>query len=128
MDAAIVRTSRGPTIAGTRINVYDIYYHLEGGLSYQEIAAILRLSVDQVQAAGAYIEEHKPEVEAVHRHIEARNARGNPPEIQAKLDVGRVRLQQRLQAIRQRKESEANGDRDNGRQRCRGILSDPIGA
>jgi len=34
-----------------------------------------------------YIEEHRAEVDEVHRQIEERNARGNPPEVQAKLDA-----------------------------------------
>ena len=34
----------------------------------------------------SYIDKHRAEVEEVHRQIEERNARGNPPEIRAKLE------------------------------------------
>lgn len=72
-------------IAGTRISVWDILHHLENNWSLQEIASLLGVSVDQVQAAADYIEEHRDEVTEVHRRIEERNARGNSPEVQAKL-------------------------------------------
>jgi len=65
MDAVIIDRGRGPEIAGTRITVYDIFDHLEGNISPQEIALIFRLSQEQVGAAIAYIEEHKEDVEAV---------------------------------------------------------------
>jgi uncharacterized protein (DUF433 family) len=76
-------------IAGTRITVWDVLHYLERGRSHQEIAGILNLSEDQVRAAVEYIDEHRDEVLEVHRRIEERNARGNPPDIDEKLRESR---------------------------------------
>jgi uncharacterized protein (DUF433 family) len=72
-------------IAGTRITVWDITYYLANGRSPEYIAEILPVTEEQVRAAIQYIEEHKEEVMAVHRQIEERHARGNTPEVEAKL-------------------------------------------
>jgi uncharacterized protein (DUF433 family) len=80
-------------IAGTRITVWDVLHYLETGWSRPEIAATLRLSEAQVDAVARYVEEHKEELMVVHRQIEARKARGNPPEITAKLAQSRTKLQ-----------------------------------
>ena len=45
------------------------------------------LSSAEVLAALRYIEEHKEEVLSNYRTILERNARGNPPEVQEKLDA-----------------------------------------
>lgn len=83
-------------IAGTRITVWDITYYLEKGRSPEYIAQVLPVTVEQVRAAIRFIEEHKDEVMAVHRQIEERHARGNPPEVEAKLAESRAkRLAQR---------------------------------
>jgi uncharacterized protein (DUF433 family) len=80
-------------IAGTRITVWDVLYYLETGWSCPEIAETLHLSEAQVEAVAQYIEEHKEELLVVHRQIEARKARGNPPAIAAKLAKSRTKLQ-----------------------------------
>jgi uncharacterized protein (DUF433 family) len=83
----IINRGRGPEIAGTRITVYDILdYHLDGW-HHTAIAGTLRLSSDQVLAAIRYYEEHREEVTAAYQRILERCARGNPPEVQAKLDA-----------------------------------------
>src|SRR5260370_33666697 len=82
MESVILNNRR---IAGTRISVYDVYYYLVDDWKPAEIAQLLRLSVEQVQAAIQYIQEHRAEVMAVHHEIEDRNARGNPPEIHTRL-------------------------------------------
>jgi hypothetical protein len=56
----------------------------------------LYLSDAQVEAVARYIEEHEEELLEVHRQIEARKARGNPPEITAKLAKSRTKLQEWL--------------------------------
>src|SRR6516162_2254101 len=71
-------------IAGTRITVWDVLHYLETGWSRSEMAATLHLSEAQVAAAAKYIEEHRDEVMVVHRHIEDRKLRGNPPDMLAK--------------------------------------------
>jgi uncharacterized protein (DUF433 family) len=80
-------------IAGTRMTVWDVLHYLETGWSRPEIAATLHLSDAQVDAVARYIEEHKEELMVVHRQIEARKARGNPPEITAKSAQSRTQLQ-----------------------------------
>ncbi len=112
MQAAIV----DHRIVGTRITVFDIVHYRENGWSPAEIAASLRLSPEQVQAAIQYIEAHKDEVMAIHQQIEERMARGNPPDLQAKLDAGHERFQEMLRRCREAKSKEVNGEGHPGRQ------------
>ena len=83
-------------IAGTRITIWDVLHYLEAGWSRLEIAATLHLTEAQVAAAARYIEEHRDEVMVVHRQIEARKARGNPPDILAKAAKSRAKVQEWL--------------------------------
>lgn len=108
MDNGIVHQGGGPHIAGTRITVYDVVHYLEAGRQPQAIATILRLTLDQVLTAIKYIEEHKAEVMAVHQRIEERIARGNPPEVEAKLKATRAKMQAWRQERQQAKSQEAN--------------------
>ncbi|MEX1027651.1 MAG: DUF433 domain-containing protein [Candidatus Paceibacterota bacterium] len=78
-------------IAGTRITVWDVLHHLKNDWSLNEIAEVLRLSDQQVQAAVDYIHAHQDELVKVHQQIEARNAQANPPEVQDKLAAARAR-------------------------------------
>jgi uncharacterized protein (DUF433 family) len=98
----IINRGRGPEIEGTRITVYDILDYTEDGWHHTAIAAWLRLSSAQVLAAIKYIEEHKDEVMANYQKILERCARGNPPELQAKLDATHAKYQA-LWAERRRK-------------------------
>jgi uncharacterized protein (DUF433 family) len=84
-------------VAGTRITVWDVLHYLETGWSQSKIASSLHLSDQQVEAVTRYIEEHRGQLMVVHRQIEARKARGNPPEITAKLAQSRTNLQEWLQ-------------------------------
>jgi uncharacterized protein (DUF433 family) len=88
----IVDRGRGPQLDSCRITVYDIIPYLEEGDSPNLIASTLLISTNKVQALMKYIEEHRDEVMEVHREIEERIGRGNPPEIQAKLDASYARL------------------------------------
>jgi uncharacterized protein (DUF433 family) len=83
----IIDRGRGPEIAGTRITVYDIMDYYSQGWHHTTMAATLGLSSAQVLAAIQYIEEHKKEVTANYGIILERCARGNSPEVQAKLDA-----------------------------------------
>src|SRR5947207_2104894 len=103
------RIDRG-RLPGTRITVYDVFYYLEAGRQPAEVAEILGLSPDQVALALRYIEENRQAVQAVHQRIEERNARGNPPEIQAKLEASRAKVQAWLAERQQQKGQEANGE------------------
>jgi uncharacterized protein (DUF433 family) len=83
-------------IAGTRITIWDVLHYLEAGWSRFEIAATLRLTEAQVAVAIRYIEDHRDEVMVVHRQIEDRKARGNPPDILAKAAKSRAKVQEWL--------------------------------
>ncbi len=65
----IVRTSRGLSISGTRITLYDVMDCVTAGRSAEEIADILPLQREEIAAALAYIEAHRPEVEAEYQRI-----------------------------------------------------------
>ncbi len=109
MNSEILSNGR---IAGTRISVYDIFYHLDDGWQPEEIGSFFHLSSDQVQAAIRYIEENKEKVLAVHQEIEERNARGNPPEIEAKLQASHKKFQAMLEERRLAKSRERNSAGD----------------
>jgi uncharacterized protein (DUF433 family) len=112
MSAAIVNNR----IEGTRITVWDVYHYLESGhWTTAQIAEILRLSVDQVESAMRYIEENKEEVLKVHRQIEERIARGNPPEIEAMAKESHARLLAWIEERRRQKNTEVNGAGHPGR-------------
>ena len=109
IEAKIIDRGRGPEIAGTRITVYDILDYYKEGWHRDVIASTLRLSSRQVEAAIRYIEEHRDEVMPEYEEMLARDARGNPPELQAKLDAGHERLQARLRELREAKHGEGQG-------------------
>ena len=91
IEPRIIDRGRGPEIEGTRITVYDVLdYHLDGW-HRDMIADTFDLSSPQVEVAIRYIEEHRDEVMAVYQEMLERDARGNPPELQAKLDALRGR-------------------------------------
>jgi uncharacterized protein (DUF433 family) len=100
-----------PRLANSRINVYDVVHYLEHGRSANYIALVLGITLAETQALIQYIEEHKEEVMAVHRRIEERIARGNPPEIEAKLRASHTKLLA-LKAELERKAArqESNGE------------------
>ena len=110
-SAAIVNNR----VAGTRITVWDIVYYLEAKWSHEDIAQILDLTVDQMRAAVQYIRDNEAQVMEVHRKIEERNARGNPPEVQAKLDSLHVRFTEYVKRVREGQSKETNRDRNCGR-------------
>jgi uncharacterized protein (DUF433 family) len=113
LEARIIDRGRGPEIAGTRITVFDVLDYLKAGWDAVEIARFFRLSTRQVEAATRYIEENQDEVMAEYRRILDRSARGNPPELQARLDAGRERF---LAMVRERRAAQAQEGRDAGDQ------------
>ncbi len=107
MSAAIIDNR----IDGTRITVWDITHYLESGRwTHQQIAEILRLTQEQVETAVQYIQENKEEVWRVHRQIEERHARGNPPEVEARLNESHAQLLAWLEEKKRRNSGEANGE------------------
>ena len=110
METAISDRGRGPEIKGTRITVYDVYHYLESGdWQEQEIAEILGLSMDQLKEAIRFIGDNKTDIQKVHQQIDDRIARGNPPEIDAKLAESRKNREELLQQGRDAKHQEKNG-------------------
>lgn len=88
-------------IVGTRITVYDVLTYV--GRHPSGIAVTLGVSTWQVQAALRYFTENREEVLKHYRAALARIARGNPPEVEAKLRKSHERLQQRVRELRQRR-------------------------
>jgi uncharacterized protein (DUF433 family) len=68
-QAAIIRTERGLTIAGTRITLYDVIDYLESGWSPKLIRDWLPLTEEQLEVALSYIETHRTEVEAEYQTV-----------------------------------------------------------
>jgi uncharacterized protein (DUF433 family) len=108
---------RGPELKGTRLTVYDIIPYRLHGYTAEQLAEVFctgspELTPAYIEALYRYMDEHYDEVMAVHERIEARIAKGNPPEIEAKLAESRARFQAKLADIRRRmaERGGANGD------------------
>jgi uncharacterized protein (DUF433 family) len=111
----IIDRGRGPELAGIRITVFDVIPYLQAGHSPTYIAAVLGLSTDEVLALMQYIEENREEVMAENRKIEERIARGNPPEIEARLKNSPTHALIKARLARREREGfreEANGAGD----------------
>ena len=106
LEAKIIDRGRGPEVAGTRITVYDVLDYHNLGWHRDMIAVTLSLSSQQVEVAIRYIEEHRDEVLAEYEEMLARDACGNPPELQAKLDAGHERF---LAMVQERREAKKLG-------------------
>ena len=111
LEAKIIDRGRGPEIAGTRITVFDVLDYHKNGWHRDMIADTLSLSSLQVEVAIRYIDEHRDEVMADYAEMLARDARGNPPELQAKLDAGHERF---LAMVRERREANSREAQDAG--------------
>jgi uncharacterized protein (DUF433 family) len=109
LEAKIIDRGRGPEIAGTRITIYDVLDYHKHGWHRDLIAVTLSLNSRQVEAAIRYIEEHRDEVMADYQEMLDRDARGNPPDLQAKLDALRGSARAKAQELRAAKEREARG-------------------
>lgn len=118
----IVDRGRGPQLARTRITVYDVYHYMEHGRDAEYIASVLPISVEEVHALQHYIREHLEEVLEVHRQIEARNARGNPPEVEEILRKSpwRAKLRAKWDEIHAKRRSQANGQGASPGHQCEG--------
>jgi hypothetical protein len=93
-----------------RINCHDVYNYLKHARPHTEIAISLGVSFEEVLALIHYIVEHEEAVEANWQAVEAEIARGNPPEVEAKLEESRKKLAAMREAILQRKAQEASRD------------------
>jgi uncharacterized protein (DUF433 family) len=113
-EAHIVDAASNPRIKGTRITVYAVLEYLQAGWQRDEIARLFRLEPHQVEAAIHYIETHKEEVTAEFNKIMARIARGNPPELQARLDAIKGSARARLEELRRSRSQESANERHSG--------------
>ncbi|MGO9471460.1 MAG: DUF433 domain-containing protein [Isosphaeraceae bacterium] len=114
LEAKIIKSGRGPEIAGTRITVYDVLEYHTAGWHRDMIADTLELSSGQVEVAIRYIEDHREEVMAAYEKNMERINRGNPPELQAKLDAGHERFLAMVRELRDAKSREAGDARHSG--------------
>jgi hypothetical protein len=82
--------------------LYDVIPYYQTGWDRDLIADTLELSSQQVDAAIRYIEQHRDELIAAYEKNTERIRRGNPPDLQAKLDAGHERF---VAMVRQRREA-----------------------
>jgi uncharacterized protein (DUF433 family) len=101
VEAVIHDRGRGPEIKGTRITVYSILDYALECWPPERIAAWFDLKTSQVEAAIEYIREHTIEVLKEYVKILERCERGNPPELQARLDAGHKRFLEVVEQVRQ---------------------------
>jgi Protein of unknown function (DUF433) len=101
LEAKTIDRGRGTDLEGTRITVYDVLDYHKLGWHRDMIADTLELSSQQVEVAIRYIDEHWDEVMADYSEMLAREARGNPPELQAKLDAGHERFLAMVRELRE---------------------------
>lgn len=101
MSTCIIDRGRGPEIEGTRITVYDVMDYLGLDWGADRIAPIFQVTVEQVQAAIAYIEAHRAEVEAQYQQIVDRHRNFQySPEVQEKLAISGAAFSARVAEIR----------------------------
>ena len=101
-SAAALVDDRG-RIVGTRITIYDVLTYAEDARYPSIIAGILRVAPAQVQATLYFYTQNRDPVLKNYRAALERIARGNPPEVEARLQQSHERLKQKLQEIRQRR-------------------------
>ncbi|TAE03807.1 MAG: DUF433 domain-containing protein [Microcoleus anatoxicus] len=63
-QSAIIRTDRGLTIAETRITLYDVMDYVTAQYPLRFIRGLFNLTDEQINAAVAYIETNRAEVQA----------------------------------------------------------------
>lgn len=66
---AIVRTERGLSIAGTRITLYDVMDYVTAQYPPKFIQGLFELTDEQINAALAYIETNREQVEAEYQQV-----------------------------------------------------------
>jgi uncharacterized protein (DUF433 family) len=68
-QAAIIRTERGLTIAGTRITLYDVMDYVTAQYPPKFIQGLFELTEEQINVALAYIEANRAAVEAEYEMV-----------------------------------------------------------
>lgn len=69
VEPTVVRTSRGLSIAGTRITLYDVMDYVTAGYLPDLIQERLKLTDQQIADVMAYIEQNRTEVDAEYRQV-----------------------------------------------------------
>jgi uncharacterized protein (DUF433 family) len=75
MAPSIIDRGRGPEIAGSRITVFDVLAETRAGVPVEQLAREWQLTVEQIELALRYIDEHREEVEREWAEIQAWHAR-----------------------------------------------------
>ena len=84
--------SENGRIDGIRVTIYHVMdFHPQ--YTVKEIAGILPLTVEQVQAAVDYIEANRAKVDPVYQKMLDRDAQGNSPEVRARAESIRPRFE-----------------------------------
>ena len=65
----IIRTERGLTISGTRITLYDVMDYVRSQYPPKFIRSLLNITESQINAALAYIEANRADVEAEYQTV-----------------------------------------------------------
>ena len=95
-------------IVGTRITVYNLMpYFIDPTVTEAYLCRLYELTPEQIAAARAYVVNNSEAVWARHREIEARNAKGNPPEIRERAEKTRAALLAYKEALAERRKAEA---------------------
>jgi hypothetical protein len=104
----IIDRGRGPELARVRVTVFDVIPYLRAGHHPTYVAAVLGISTPEVEALVQYLEDHKAEVMEANRQIEERIARGNPPEVEARLGESpwHAKVEARWEELRRRRAAE----------------------
>ncbi|MDB9527163.1 DUF433 domain-containing protein [Oscillatoria sp. CS-180] len=68
-QVAIIRTSRGLTIMGTRITLYDVMDYVTAQYPPKFIQGLFDLNKEQIDVALSYIETHRAEVDAEYQQV-----------------------------------------------------------
>jgi uncharacterized protein (DUF433 family) len=75
-NPTVVRTSRGLTVGGSRLTIYQLMDHFKAGDSDELVQDWYRLTPQQIADIHRYIEEHGEEVESEYQEV-LRNADEN---------------------------------------------------
>src|SRR6188472_1590783 len=68
-NPTVVRTSRGLTVGGSRLTIYQLMDHFKAGDSDELVQEWYRLTPEQVADIHQYIDEHSDETEAEYQHV-----------------------------------------------------------
>lgn len=68
-NKTVVRTSRGLTVGGTRLTIYQLIDHFKAGHSDELVQEWYRLTPEQLADIHRYIDEHREEVEAEYQEV-----------------------------------------------------------